>query len=152
MAKSLNPDGVLDQEERCRIRQGVLAVRMLWFTFFTPILGPLLIVIGVNGAKRASAFESAMWVGSGVLLISIFAGFAVIYVRLLKRCRCRNCGWMLLRNPKSMGPSKFVVHSSCPQLPGRNAWSYQIERARKEGRIMCLRCGSDYEIGPSHLD
>jgi hypothetical protein len=46
-----------------------------------------------------------------------------------------------------MGPVGFKMHPGCPKIPGRNAWGYQVMRAEKEKRIMCLQCGEDYYIG-----
>lgn len=122
-------------------------IRFFWFAFIAPFAAAFLL----------ESDATALKVG-GVVLILLFA-FGIVYCfRLLFRARCPQCGWTLLRNPKGMGPADFSISPACPHgtahlfglrfLPsyGVNQWGVQILRAEKEKKIMCLRCGEDYNI------
>jgi DNA-directed RNA polymerase subunit RPC12/RpoP len=94
----------------------------------------------------------------GVLLLFLTAFAAGYFIVLLRRTKCPKCSWTLLRNPKTMGPSDFIVSSDCqsgtlrlfgvPFLPTYqiNPWAFQLLRAKKEDRFRCLRCGEDYDL------
>ena len=96
----------------------------------------------------------------GALLGILFLAGIIQFVRLTARAKCPDCGWTMLRNPKGTGPRVFVINPACPHgtqhlfglkfLPsyGVNPWGVQMLRARKEKRIMCLRCGADYDLRP----
>jgi len=86
----------------------------------------------------------AMFVIFGLLGLSgILVAF---YLPLMSRVRCPSCGFMILRNPKGMGPSDFQPHPSCKRIKGFNVWSYQIIRAVTKNRIMCIKCGQDFDL------
>jgi hypothetical protein len=141
----------LNSIQRREIRQGVWIVQyILWTTFVFPALAIILIIIGLKQLPHL-ALNAVLLISGGACLAFLFlSGWAIFFV-LMFRAKCLKCGWMLLRNPKSMGPSRFQAHPLCLKEKNRNAWSSQIVRATKTAKIMCLRCGEDYDIQPQAL-
>lgn len=141
MSSGLTPQLKVD------VQRGVGLIRLLWFAFITPFVAAFLLCCDAVEFKVSGAF---------LLLLFVFG--ITCFLRLLFRAKCPRCDWMLLRNPKGMGPARCAISPSCPHgtahlfglkfLPsyGVNPWGVQILRAEKEKKIMCLRCGEDFDL------
>lgn len=137
----------LSQELKNDVRRGVNLIRLFSFAFVTPFVVAFLL------GSDSVALKAG---GVCLLLLSVFG--VAYFFRLLPRARCPGCGWTFLRNPKGMGPADFIVSPACPRgtshpfgltfLPpyGVNQWRVQVFRAVKEKKIMCLRCGTDFDL------
>jgi hypothetical protein len=137
----------LNFKQKRKIRLGVWIIQyVLWTTFVAPALGVVLIILGLKRLDVHSRFNALILLSVGVFSILFFLCGWVYFLILMLQAKCLKCGWMLLRNPKSMGPSSFQAHALCLKEKNRNAWSSQVVRATKSKKIMCLRCGEDYDI------
>ncbi|MBW8780719.1 MAG: hypothetical protein JF599_02360 [Verrucomicrobia bacterium] len=136
-------NSTLSALQRRKIRRGVFLTQFLWVIFPVPFFAYYLYD---NSFGRDGHISGPINLFFAIFLTGVFVlGVSALIICVL-RSKCIKCGWMLLRNPKGMGPANFRAHPSCVKLPGRNAWGYQIMRAAKEKKIMCLQCGEDYDI------
>jgi hypothetical protein len=133
--------------QRREIRKGVWIIQyVLWTSFMAPAVGLLFIKLGLKRLREGEVLDGIIFVVVAILSLTVFVWGWIAFLLLMRRAKCLKCGWMLLRNPKGMGPSNFKPHVSCIREKGRNAWSTQILRASKERKIICLQCGEDYDI------
>lgn len=128
--------------DRIFIRVGSWAVVLGWVMFgFWMISIAIMAAFDLFGNSRITASHFScklMFVFFGLFLL-----FGLSYLLLFFRVKCPSCGFMILRNPKGIGPSNFDAHPSCKKVRGFNAWSYQIVRAIRRHRIRCIKCGQD---------
>ena len=139
----------LSAQERRYVRIGATAIRIAWVGVLALLFSPILIFGGLMTLSgRATGVALFCWLA--LTLVGLFAAIGV-WILVLFKARCPACRWMLLRNPKKMGPAGFKEHPACPKIPGFNAWSYQVMRVRKERKLRCLGCGQDFDVS-DHLD
>lgn len=134
----------LAKRDKRYLRLGIVSVRIAWSALI--MLALLVLIVMFGGAFRITIMHVS-FARLFVATVAVFLLSAGLWLVSMFRVKCPECDWMLLRNPKGMGPSGFQAHLSCAKIRGFSAWSYQIMHASKADRFKCIRCGAEYEIG-----
>jgi hypothetical protein len=150
----------LDAHQRRLVRCGFLLVRVIWWSLLLPMVSRFFWVFGKWHAGQERTFYISLSILAGLIFAGLVSAFAILFFRV----RCPNCNWSFLRNPKSMGPSDFVINKACPSgtlhyfglrfLPTYqvNPWGVQLLRVTNEKRVRCLHCGTDYDLREAAKD
>jgi hypothetical protein len=145
----------LSSQRRQEVRWGIRLPPLLLVSAGNPFFAFMMYAFG----KVSLPPEKTLYYVAAILFGVSFVAVVGTYCWVLVRAKCSQCGWMLLRNPKGLGPSDFIFHPSCPGgsahvfglrfLPSYriNPWMVQMMRAKNEKRLRCLRCGTDYDVG-----
>ena len=143
----------LSKEEKRYVRLGTLSIRMCWLAILALGLAPVLAILADTKAPwwkdsvllptifpaKNHDFVIIFYFGSALLCLLVFMG---VWFFASTRAKCPACGWAMLDNSKGV----IRANAACPKLLGFSAWAYQVMRAGKGRRFMCISCGKDYDI------
>jgi len=129
----------LSEQERRYMRQGAGAIRMGWIAILAFLCLPIVTFIAEKVPGRASG---RIFFCYGIVTLAGALASCGTCIFIMLKARCPACGWMLLYPPDK----GFRANPACPKIRCCNAWSYQVMRARKKMRFMCISCGRDYDI------
>ena len=135
----------LSEQEKRYLRLGCASIKRAWYSAGGLLLVP---VVGALGAKLPHDIAGPGLLIYGVLTVGCLLISAGMWIWATYKVKCPECGWLLLRNPKGMGNPSFKLKTDAPKVKGVNTWTYQVLRGKREGRIMCICCGTDFDISP----
>src|ERR1700722_9790431 len=116
--------------KRIVVRLAALSVAVIWLQVLL-IIPFAVLAASIN--MRVSLLINIIFTFTGALFF-----FGAIFVVAVYTLRCPHCGFKFFKNPKGMGPAKFVYHPNCPRGYGINPWGHQIWRCATTGQIRCI--------------
>jgi len=133
----------LSNSQRRLVRIGAAFVLAGWTGFLLAFISTFAsVALAKVGFGTASRFALA----SSLALMVVGMASAIAYLFIALTQKCPSCGFSFLKNPKGLGPTGLVYHSSCKKIRGFNPWSYQIYKAATTGNIRCVSCGVESRL------